>query len=273
VPASQSSMQNGGSMGSTGTGTSLSDLYRIKIDISDLENNIALLKDQEKSFIAGFNSLLNRPAQYAVYSADSLTADTLKLSLTAVADSIRTKNPMLGMIDYERQSYESRKKMVKGMGYPMLGLGLNYSVVGKSETAMSPDMNGKDMVMPMVRMTLPIYRKKYKAMQKEADLLSRSASENFASTSNNLQTEYYQAIQAYQDARRRINLYDEQYQLASKSLELVLKSYSATGADLTDVLRVRQQALDYELNKIQATADLNTAVARIKRLMASSNID
>lgn len=265
--AQQPSM-NSVSMGGPVSGTSLSDLYRIKIEISDLENKIALLKDQERSVTAGFNGLLNRPPLFPVFSADTLVTDTLKMSLNEVADSIMSGNPMLGMINYERKSYDARKKMVKGMGYPMIGLGINYSLINKNEMSAS-GMNGKDMVMPMVRMTLPVYRKKYKAMQKEAELLSLSTGENYAGTSNNLQTEYYQAVQMYQDARRRIRLFGDQYQLASKSLELELKSYSATGSDLTDVLRVRQQKLEYELNRIQAEADLNTAVAWIKRLMAS----
>ncbi len=54
------------------------------------------------------------------------------------------------------------------MGYPMIGLGVNYSVINKNEMSTSA-MNGKDMIMPMVTVTLPIYRKKYKAMQTEAD--------------------------------------------------------------------------------------------------------
>lgn len=273
APQSSSSMQSGNSMGGSGNGANLSDLYRIKIEISDLKNSIAFLKDQERSIIARFNSLLNRPSLYQVYSADTLITDTLGLTSSAIVDSIKTRNPMLGMIEYERQSFESRKKMVKGMGYPMVGLGLNYSLIGKSEMSETPDMNGKDMVMPMVKFTLPIYRKKYKAMQKEADFLIQSSSEKYAATSNDLQTEYYQALQMYQDAQRRITLYEEQYQLASKSLELIINNFSTSGADLTDVLRVRQQTLDYELSRIEAAADFNTSVAWIKRLMASTYIE
>ena len=36
------------------------------------------------------------------------------------------------MLDFEKQSLEARKKMVTRMGYPMVGLGINYSVIGKS---------------------------------------------------------------------------------------------------------------------------------------------
>jgi outer membrane protein TolC len=103
-------------------------------------------------------------------------------------------------------------------------------------------------------------------MVKEADLLKTATSLNYQATANSLQTEYYQAVQLYQDAQRRVKLYENQYQLASKSLDLVIKSFSTSSSGLTDVLRVQQQTLDYELKQVEAIADFNTAVAWLKRL-------
>jgi outer membrane protein TolC len=159
------------------------------------------------------------------------------------------------------------------MGYPMVGLGLNYAIVSKSGIAMgAPEMNGKDMIMPMVVLSLPVYRKKYTALQNEAELLKAASSENYKATANSLQSEYYQAVLLYQDAQRRVKLYKNQFQLASKSLELILKSFSSSSSGLTDVLRVRQQTLDYELKQVEALADFNIAIAWLKRLMAYSQI-
>jgi outer membrane protein TolC len=265
-----SSMQTG-SMGSSAGSSGLADLYRIQIENGELENNIALLKNQEQTIIALFNSYLNRSPVSPVFTDEVLIIDSLGLSLIAVSDSILANNPMLSMLEFEKQSYLARKKMVTGMGYPMVGLGLNYSIIGKNEMSTS-SMNGKDMIMPMVSVTLPIYRKKYAASQKEAYLLSTAVSQNYQTTANSLQTEYYQAVQLYQDAQRRIKLYENQYNLASKSLDLMLKSFSASSSGLTDVLRVRQQTLDYELKQVEAVADFNTAVAWLKRLMAFSQI-
>ena len=259
-----SSMQTS-TMGSSSGSSGLSDIYRIQIETSDLENNIALLKDQQNSIIAKFNTYLNRSVTSPVYTYENITRDSLEFSLTAVSDSMLAQNPMLGMLDYEKQSLEARKKMVTRMGYPMVGLGLNYSVIGKSDMSTST-MNGKDMVMPMVVFTLPVYRKKYSAMQNEAELLKAATSENYQATANALQSEYYQALLLYQDAQRRIKLYENQFQLASKSLDLILKSFSTSSSGLTDVLRVRQQTLDYELRQVEAVADFNTAVAWLKRL-------
>lgn len=265
------SMQTG-SMGSSSGSSGLADLYRIQIEAGDLENNIALLKSRRNSILAQFNSYLNRPAASTVTSPEMISPDSLGLSLIAVSDSILANNPMLDMLDYEKQSIEARKKMVSRMGYPMVGLGLNYSLISKNAMSTSA-MNGKDMVMPMVTITLPVYRKKYNAMVKEADLLKIATSQNYQATANSLQNEYYQAVQLYQDSERRIILYENQYQLASKSLDLILKSFSTSSSGLTDVLRVRQQTLDYELKQVEAVADFNTAIAWLKRLMASSQTE
>jgi outer membrane protein TolC len=269
---SSSSMQTGG-MGSSASNSGLTDIYRIQIETGDLENNISLLKNQRNTVMAQFNTYLNRGVTTPVFTYENIAVDSLELSLMAVSDSMLANNPMLGMLDYEKQSIESRKKMVTRMGYPMVGLGLNYSLIRKSATAMgAPDMNGKDMVMPMVTVTLPIYRKKYNAMIREADFMEKATSENYQATANSLQAEYYQAVQLYQDAQRRIKLYDNQYQLASKSLDLMLKSFSVSSSALTDVLRIRQQTLDYEVKQVEAVADFNTAIAWLKRLMANSQI-
>jgi cobalt-zinc-cadmium efflux system outer membrane protein len=252
-------------------GAGLSDIYRIQIEIGDLENNIALLKNRQSTVGAKFNSYINRPAKSAIEITDTLIADTLITSLAAVSDSILRNNPILSMLQYEQQSLDSRKKMVTRMGYPMVGLGVDYSTINKSEMSASP-MNGKDMIMPMVSATIPIYRKKYKAMQTEADLLKTATVQNYTATANSLQAEYYQAVQLYQDANRRMNLYLNQYQLARKSLNIMLKSFSASGSSLTDILRIQQQTLDYELKQVQAVADYNTSIAWLKRLMANSQL-
>lgn len=254
-----------GSMGSSAGSSGLADLYRIQIEVGDIENNIAFLKNQQNSIIVQFNSYLNRPVTSPVFTAEILAQDSLGLSLITVSDSMLANNPMLSMLEYEKQSIDVRKKMVTRMGYPMVGLGLNYSLISKNEMSTS-SMNGIDMIMPMVTVTLPIYRKKYNAMVNEADLLKTATSQNYQATSNSLQTEYYQAVQSYQDAQRRIKLYDNQFQLASKSLDLILRSFSVSSSGLTDVLRVRQQTLDYELKQVEAVADFNIAIAWLKRL-------
>jgi outer membrane protein TolC len=259
-----------GNMGSMGgsQGSGLTDLYRIQIEKAELLNSIELLKDREKTLIARLNGYMNRFAGTPVYTVEEAMADTIGLPLVAIHDSIDIRNPALAMLDYEKEAWEARGRMAGGMGYPMTGLGISYSPVGRSSMSAS-EMNGKDMIMPMISITLPVYRKKYRAMREEADLMLEAVSLNRQSAAISLQNDYYEAIRMYNDAKRRRGLYETQYILASRSLDIVLKGYTAATADLTDVLRLRQQTLDYNLNTIRAVADLNIAVARLNQLMAS----
>lgn len=266
-----SPMGSSSSMGSSSGSSGLSDVYRIQIEIGDLQNSINLLKNQLNTTSAQFNSYLNRPQTTIVSLPDTLKSENFEPSLLAISDSILKNNPMLGMLQFEHQSLEARKQMVTKMSYPMVGVGVNYSLINKSEMSTSP-MNGKDMIMPEVKVTLPIYRKKYKAMRDETDFLKTANTQNYQAAANSLQTEYYQALQLYQDAQRRTKLYADQYQLASKSLNIMFKSFASLGTSLTDILRVRQQTLDYEYRQVEAVADYNTSVAWLKRLMAFTKI-
>lgn len=268
-----SSMQNG-PMGSSTGGNGLSDLYRIQIEIGNLKNNIALLNNQYHTVAARFNAYLNRPYRSAISVPDSLMAETLDVSILSIADTMLKNHPMLTMLNYEQQSFEARKRMVDKMGYPMVGLGVNYTVININAMSES-EMNGEDMIMPMVKVTLPVYRKKYRSMRNEAEMLSVAAKQNYQATSNALQTEYLEAVQLYQDAERRMALYKNQSLLVKISLDIMIRSFSAseTGSGLSEILAIRQQTLDYAFKQTEALVDFNTATAWLKRLMANHDIE
>ncbi|MFT3753528.1 MAG: TolC family protein [Paludibacter sp.] len=225
------------SMGSASAASGLSEVYQIQIEAAGLEDDIASLKNEEQAAVARFNSLLNRGQKTTVAVVDLLPTEPLDIAYLSVNDSLFSRNPMLGMLAYEQQSLTARTRMQKQMGLPMVGVGVNYSVISKSEMSTSP-MNGEDMIMPMLTVTLPIYRKKYKAMQAETNFLKTASEQNYQATANALQTAYFEALQSYNDAQRRIKLYDTQSQLAKKSLDISIKTFSSSATGLSDILRI-----------------------------------
>jgi outer membrane protein TolC len=261
-------MQNA-SMGYSSGASGLADLYRVRIERGELENKLSALRYQDDEVVARFNSYLYRPSAAPVFVEDSFEADTSWLPFLSVSDSLLSGNPMLRMQEFEKQSIEARKRMVRGMSYPMIGLGVDYSVIAPSEMS-SSYMNGRDMIMPMVSVTLPVYRKKYNAMLEETELLKQAATEKYSAAVSSLRAEFYQAIRMYREALLRQKLYDKQLQLVSGSFEIMLKSFSASALSLTDLLRIYQQKLDYQYKLSEAKADLGAAAALLKKLTASS---
>jgi outer membrane protein TolC len=134
-------------------------------------------------------------------------------------------------------------------------------------------MNGKDMLMPMVSISIPIYRNKYKAAQRESRLLRQASEERYAGTFNSLQTELYRDKHQLDDAARKIALYKKQAELARTTYELVVQEFAGGKSELGAVIQVQRQLLDYRLKESEAIAGYNTMVANIQKLTAGWNAE
>lgn len=250
--------------------TGLQDVLRVKMEILDQKSRLALLNDQRQTEQARFNALLNRDTNTPVMVSGSLVKQPLPAGKPALADSILVNNPMLAMLKNEAGSYTSMEEKVKKMGMPMLGLGLNYMLVRKREGNNST-MNGKDMLMPMASVSIPVFRKKYRAMRNEAQFMQEAIRQQMTNTKNNLLVQYRQLIQELDDAERRITLYKEQEDLARKATGLLLSGFTTTGNDYEEVLRMQMKVLDYGFKHIEAVIDYNTSAAMAEKLMNALN--
>jgi outer membrane protein TolC len=250
----------GSSMGGNGK-NDMVNILRVQIEIHELENRIALLQDQLTTDKVSFNRYLNRVPLSEVFTGDSLTEVPVPSDILTLADSL-VNHPMVKMYEAESEANASKLTMVTRMGYPMVGLGLNYSIVQKRD-GVPPMMNGNDMIMPMISMTLPLYRKKYKAMRHEAEFMRDAATVSAENVTNNLRVNFQETMQNLNDAGRRVKLYTEQAMLANKSVQLLITSFSASGTDFEEVLRMEQQLLDYQFKKVEAVVDKNTSISQL----------
>jgi hypothetical protein len=264
----ETSAMSSGTMASA-SGKNLSDLYKIQIDKENLQEDLKNLTEQELTMTARFNSYMDRNSDILVITPDSIIAQIIDTS-TLFSDSLLMHNPMLNMLKNDLQSLEARKKMAAAMGYPMIGVGLDYSLINKSEMS-SSSMNGKDMLMPMVKVTLPIYRKKYNASKLEADYTQQATANSYRSGYLNLQNDFRETVQFYNEAQRKIALYKKQLEITDKILRIAVKSLSAGGAELQDILLIRTQKIELEQSLTEALVDNNKAIAKINLIKGSKN--
>lgn len=269
----QTSMSAGAGMDGMAGGaqSGMSEVLRIQLERVAVENNIESLHAQLKAAKASFNTLLDREAGEAVMLGDEIHPLTFLLDEETALAAVETNNPMLGMITEAGLAYKAKAEMDRKMSYPMIGLGVEYMAVGKTSNAMfaMDGMNGKDMIMPMVTVSLPIFRKKYDAQQREGKLWWKSSSENFKNTYNTLKSSYYGFKSQLDDAERAVRLYQKQTTLAQTTYQLIIKEFVTGKSDLTNVIQVQRQLLDYQLKKAEALANYNTMVVSIKKLIAA----
>ena len=249
-----------------GTGTMV-DVLRVDIMLKDATTNLSILDQKEKPLITTFNKLLDRSENDPVVVSDSLLAESLMDDFRK--DSLLTNNPVLNALDLRIKASEAQEQAAIKQGLPKLGVGLDYVMVGERTDMELPD-NGKDVLMPMVSVSIPIFRSKYKAAVKEAQLMQESFSLQKDEYANSLTSGYEMAWFEIQQQQELLQLYDQQIQESEQALNLLFTAYGNSGKEFEEVLRMQQQLLKYEKMKATAEVQYQVAVAKLNYLTAKT---
>lgn len=249
----------------SGRGTKMSDQLRLDAEEERLKEQTESLETQLTLQKQQFNITLHRRANVALSLPDSIP---LRQMPTFNWTEIERNNPKLAQYSAIQKAFKSQEKQARAKGMPMIGVGLQYMVNGKVDMPMMPNMNGKDMMMPMVSVTIPVYRKKITSAIHSAQLMERSAAYNYQSQLDALQSTYLSIEQRADDIKRKLKLYESEVSLLNRTLELMQKEYATGAASLTDILQTTRESIDYDLLKAEANAQYNTITAEAIQLLA-----
>lgn len=239
------------------------DEYRIEMEIGDLENQLALLKDQHLSLGVAFFNLLNSEQDH-VLLPDTLWNKEPVLSKQALLDSIMIRNHQLLGLEMQREALIFRQELARKTGSPGFSVGLDYIFVGEGEN----NLSGKDaFVFPKIGITIPLYRNKYKAMVNEVTYLETAKVNEKLDRENMIETLFENSWKEFLDADRRIFLYDAQLNLAEKSIQLLEIEYATANKNFEEILRMERKQLFYALELERARADKQAAISFIEYLM------
>ena len=246
------------------------DVLRVQIEKEDLKSRMEFQKDNRQVARQEFNELLNRQADSKVVTSDSLQEKFLERSKGELEQTVMRQNPRLSKIDFEASSARSAIKAAQKEGMPKFGLSIDYMITDERDMALTD--NGKDAILARVGVQIPLYRKKYRAKEKQAQIQLHSVQDRQQATENKLLRQLSQALRDYRDGKRRLNLYkDIQIQRTQQTIDILTEQYSTSATDFEELLRLQRKLLDYELAQQQALVDLNTAVARIDYLYGKHN--
>jgi len=81
----------------------------------------------------------------------------------------------------------------------------------------------------------------------------------------------YQYKHQLDDAQRKITLYKKQTELARTTYDLITSEFTVGKSDLSAVIQVQRQLLDYQLKEAESIAAYNTVLANIQKLTTQFN--
>lgn len=252
--------------GEQGKNDRLSDRLRIESELEKLKEQAQSLNSRCKLAYQQFNLSLHRPALSPLSFPDTLLLDSFPI---LTSEQIMVSDPQLASLQAQYLAYGAQKAKAKAQGLPTIGIGVEYMLNSKVSAPMMPSMNGKDMVMPMLTVSLPIYRKRYKAETHRAQLLQDAVQSSMAAQRDRLTASFLEIKQAREDVLRKMALYDTRLDLLNRSLSLMQAEYVNGQSSLTDIFQLLREEIDLLLKKAEAYARHNILAAQALRLLAT----
>ncbi len=249
---------------------SVVEALKIEMDLKDLEYQQELLKDNLETRKTVFRTLVNAD-DILIDLPDTVYAVFPELTKEQLWDSLRVRNHHIRNLEYQEASYNSKIISARKAGSPSLSVGFEYIVTGQPSGDMaSNNDSGKDAVLlPKVGVSLPLYRKKYKAMQKEAGYMTEATAFTKESALDKLESLYENVYTDLLDAERRSALHSGQLDLALKARNIMETEFATDKRGLDELLEMERQVLKHSLEQVKAVTDQNTAVAYLNYLMGN----
>ncbi|MDY8134722.1 TolC family protein [Aquimarina sp. 2201CG5-10] len=224
------------------------DVLKITIAQNELDNKIEILKGNILNVETSFNKLLDRDGFDELLVPDNLIIPEEEPTMSI--DEV-TYHPELLKYDHLDEVVNAQKRVNDKERLPGLSLGLDYVVV-EERPNLNFDDNGKDILMPMVSLSIPLFSKKYQSKDKQFDLMQEGYLQQRESEQNRLEEILEKAINNRITARINYNTQLKNVEQTKQAEEVALTLYKTDQLKFDELIELQNMILNFEIKKIEA---------------------
>ena len=224
------------------------DVLRLQIRQNELQQQKEVLEEEFTAEQTAFNNLLNRESMMTVIVVPEMEIpqeapfyDNQALSL----------NPELLKYDKLYESVAQSELLNQRENLPMIGFGVDYLPVTERSDVNFSD-NGKDVLMPMVSVSIPIFNNRYKSISRQNELRQQEIETQREQRLNVLESAFAKAQSQRNQARIAYNTQERNLKQAQDAEEILVKNYETGTIDFNDVLDIQELQLKFQMNQIES---------------------
>jgi cobalt-zinc-cadmium efflux system outer membrane protein len=227
---------------------SVVDVLRLQMRQNEMEQLNKVLKQQYLAEQTRFNKFLNRDKDIAVNVINELNIPIEDFEINAENLVLHSE-----LLKYDKLYYsvEQSELLNQKESNPMIGFGLDYINVERRPNLDFSD-NGKDVVMPMVSISIPIFNNKYKSKTKQNELQQQEILSRKQERFNTLETLLDKAINDRISARISYSTQTKNLKQAKYAEGILIKSYETGTIDFNDLLDIQELQLKFQINKVES---------------------
>ena len=224
------------------------DVLRLQIRQNELQQQKEVLEEEFTAEQTAFNNLLNRDA---IMMIDVVPEMEIPQEDPFYTNEALSFNPELLKYDKLYESVAQSELLNQRESLPMIGFGVDYLPVTERSDVNFSD-NGKDVLMPMVSVSIPIFNNRYKSISRQNELRQQEIETQREQRLNVLESAFAKAQSQRNQARIAYDTQDRNVKQAQDAEEILVKNYETGTIDFNDVLDIQELQLKFQMNQIES---------------------
>lgn len=224
------------------------DVLKLQMRQNELSQQIQALEKEFEAERVKFNKLLNRDNDFIVRLPDSMG---IEKQVQMQENKVAKVHPELVRFDRLFESVNEAEVLNRKEALPKMGFGVDYILVA-NRTDMDVEENGKDILMPMVSLSIPLFNNKYKSVSRQNEIRQQEIQALRKQRQNDLEGRLYEALNNRETARITANTFLKNIQQAQDAEEIMLKNYETGTIDFNDVIDIQELQLKFQTGYIEA---------------------
>lgn len=245
------------------------DLIRIQVELERLREQQENLRELFLPVRTRLNAALSRQMPEFLTFPEVIPSPNLHLSRDQLISLLEKNNPELKSMDYQADFEELGIRIAKKNYWPDVSLGLDYIITGETGLPGVPE-SGKDPIMVMVSIQLPLWLKKNKAAVNEANARYQAASQQKREKENDLLVQLDMVYYQFRAALRQTALYrDALLPKARQSLNVTQSAFESGKVDFLNLIDSIRTLLNFELAYERSLVDSVQRLAELEMLVGT----
>ncbi len=224
------------------------DVFKLQMQQNELEQLEQVLEQQYLAEQTNFNKLLNRKKDIEIEVVDELIMPSEDFEIPSENLAL---HPELIKYDKLFQSVEQSEVLNQKESNPSFGFGLDYINI-QADSDITFSEKGKDIFMPMVSLSIPIFNNKYKSQTRQNELQQQEIKAQKQERLNSLETRLDKAINDRFSARISYNTQVKNLQQAKDAEDILIRSYETGTIDFNDVLDIQELQLKFQMDQTES---------------------
>jgi len=239
----------------------LSNALFVERNRQSLEADLKLLTQKMEQPTISINRWTGRPPNEDIVLVDD--KDYI-LSKKEIIENATTTHPAFAILEEQVAASQARTALTRYESKPKIGVGLEYALIN-ARNDVDISQNGRDVLMPMGSITLPLHTGRYEAIRQEEQLNQLAIKAYRIEIMDAHKSEIALAYANIQYADQMIEKFESLRQITQETLTLMRTEYASEGTRFEELLRLEMEMIDYDLQQLEANFEKALALAVLNK--------